>query len=173
MNNKQAYTAVTSEVFVHITKFAERSESVQERIEKWYLKPLRAMSGDQGFLVLMVLLPLYEKHLRIVEGMKDNFSDGHKVFKKMGLHLGLKEEEAYLFWNNVRNGLLHNALPDTNESFQYALQAQGKPIEKKGNWFFINPFALRDQLLKIIEPELKSWKLDRAPLPKTFDPQSW
>lgn len=173
MNNKQAYTAVTSDVVVHIAKFDARSESVKERVEKWYLKPLRAMSGDQGFLVLMVLLPLYEKHLRVVEGMKGDFSDGNDIFKIIGTHLKLSQKDAYIFWNNVRNGLLHKALPDSKEAFEYALREQGPPIEKKGVLFLINPFALRDRLLEVIEPGLKSWKQDSAPLPKTFDPQSW
>ena len=39
-------------------------ESIRERLEKWVFKPLCAMVGSQGFLVLMALLPLYERSLR-------------------------------------------------------------------------------------------------------------
>jgi hypothetical protein len=41
-------------------RFSERSESTAERVAKWYISPLREMSGSKGFIVLMVLLPLYE-----------------------------------------------------------------------------------------------------------------
>jgi hypothetical protein len=172
MNNKFPHTAVTYNTVSHIGSHQERSESVSSRIERWYLKPLRAMSGDQGFLVLMVLFPLYEKHLRVVEEMKGDFSQGNRIFDKMGKHLKLPATDAYRFWNNVRNGLLHRALPDTKDSFEYAIREYGPPIEKNGNSFLINPFALRDRLLDVIEPSIKFWKSDVVSLPKTFDPQS-
>jgi hypothetical protein len=127
------------------------------------------MSGSQGFIVLMVLLPLYEKHLRVKHRMTGDFSEGNQIFKIIGRHLNLSEHDAYLFWNHVRNGLLHQALPKESVPFKYGIRDEGQPIEKDRNMFWINPFALRDRLLLEIEPDTQSWKEDDVPLAKTFD----
>jgi hypothetical protein len=39
---------------------AREPESASTSIHKWYIDPLMEMKDSQGFLVLMVLLPLYE-----------------------------------------------------------------------------------------------------------------
>jgi hypothetical protein len=163
-----AVTAATSMVVVHPNYF-ERSESVSERIDKWFIQPLREMSGSQGFIVLMILLPLYEKHLRVKFQMDDDFSKGHKIFKTIGRHLSLSEEGAFEFWRHVRNGLLHKALPKESTQFKYGIREQGPPIDQNGDVFWINPFAMRDRLLEEIVPDTKTWKIDDVSLPKTFD----
>ena len=147
-------------------------EGVPTRILKWYIDPLRKMEGSQGFLVLMVLLPLYEMHLKVNGHIRDDekFSQGHPVFKVMGRHLSLSMDEAYYFWQCFRNGLLHTALPNELESFPYSLRTDGLPIERMNEVFYINPFELRNHLLGIIVGDLKKWKSYGANLPVTYIP---
>ncbi|MBL8873414.1 MAG: hypothetical protein JNK90_26775 [Planctomycetaceae bacterium] len=150
--------------------FQERTESVTARIEKWYIQPLLRMDGNQGLLVLMILFPLYEKHLRICYGLDDKFTSGHKIFRTIGKHLELSQNDAYLFWTNMRNGLLHRAIPNVEDNFRYVIRDMGKSVELLDKCFWINPFELRDRILREIRPHLQKWRCDDTPIPKTFDP---
>lgn len=164
-------TAATSTIwFVAGTR---ELESVSTKIHKWYIDPLMEMQeGPQGFLVLMVLLPLYEMHLKVNRhiGYKEDFSKGHRVFKVIGRDLGISMDEAYYFWQCFRNGLLHTASPNELESFPYSLRLTGRPIERENGVFHINPFELRNHLIGIIEGDLKKWKSYGANLPETYIP---
>lgn len=160
-------TAATS--FDSVGEFVERSESVAERVNKWFIDPLRRMRGSEGFLVLLILFPLYEKHLRNRYQMVDNFSEGHSIFRIIGKHLALSEQDAYLFWTHMRNGLLHHAAPKNTHNFEYGIRENGPPVAKIADRFWINPYSLRDRLLEEIEPNTRTWKTDDVPLAKTFD----
>ena len=160
-------TATSS--FTSIDSYSERSESVSDRVQKWFIEPLRRMKGSEGFLILLVLFPLYEKHLRIRHKMVGDFSKGNAIFRIIGRQLALSESDAYQFWTNVRNGILHQALPKTTPSFEYGIRTNGPPVEKIDNRFWINPFSLRDNLLNEIEPDTRTWKTDDVPLAMTFD----
>jgi hypothetical protein len=151
-------------------EFQERAESIATRIEKWYIQPLLRMDGNQGLLVLMVLFPLYEKHLRMLYNMDDKFTSGHRIFRTIGKHLELNENDAYLFWTNMRNGLLHRAIPKTEDDFRYGIRESGKAVDLLDKCFWINPFALRDRILMEIRPHLQKWRCDDTPIPKTFSP---
>ncbi|HEY6401207.1 MAG TPA: hypothetical protein VI479_07345 [Blastocatellia bacterium] len=148
-------------------------ESASTSVHKWYIDPLMKMEeGPQGFLVLMVLLPLYEMHLKVNGhiGKDERFTQGHPVFNIMGRHLRLSSDEAYYFWQCFRNGLLHTALPNELASFPYSLRLAGPPIERENGVFYINPFELRNHLIGIIKGDLKNWKSYGANLPETYIP---
>jgi hypothetical protein len=164
-------TAVTY-VVTSIVGGTRELESVLTRIRKWYIEPMMKMEGTQGFLVLMVLLPLYEMHLKVNGHIRDDekFSKGHPVFKIMGKHFGLSMDEAYDFWQCFRNGLLHTALPKVLHSFPYSLRTEGPPFERENGVFYLNPFELRNRLLGIIEVDLKKWESHGAHLPVTYIP---
>jgi len=65
------------------------------------------MKGRQVFLVLMVLLPLYEMHLKVNGHIGDDekFSKCHPVFKIMGRRFGLSMDDAYNFWQCFSNAI--------------------------------------------------------------------
>jgi hypothetical protein len=151
-------------------------ESASTSIHKWYIDHLMKMEGSTGFMVIMVLLPLYEMHLRVNGhiGKDGKFSEGHPVFKRIGNHLGISEDEAYHFWQCFRNGLLHTGIPNESESFPYSLRTSGPPIERKIESekvvFYINPFELRNHLVSIIKGSLRKWKSYGVNLPETYIP---
>lgn len=155
-----------------VGEFQERTESVTARIEKWYIQPLLRLDGDQGLLVLMALFPLYEKHLRMCFEFNDKFTEGSRIFLTIGKHLELSQSDAYVFWTNMRNGLLHRAIPKIEDNFRYGVRDTGKPVELLDKCFWINPFELRDRIIKEIRPHLQKWRYDDMPIPKTFDPYS-
>ena len=162
-------TAVSFEIVQNLGGQREL-ESAPNSIHRWYIEPLMKMEGDQGFLVLMVLLPLYEMHLKVNGhiGKHEDFSKGHRVFKVIGNHLKISMDEAYHFWQGFRNGLLHTALPKVLESFPCSLRTSGRPIELENGVFHINPFELRNHLIEIIKRDLKKWKSYGANLPVTY-----
>lgn len=149
--------------------FAERNETVFERVQKWYIEPLRRMKGSEGFLVLLVLCPLYEKHLRNFYHFDGRFTEGHRIFRVIGKHLKLSENDAFQFWTHVRNGLLHLAAPKNSPRFDYGIREDGPPVEIIDDRFWINPFELRNRLLEEIVPDTRSWKTDEVPLARTYD----
>jgi hypothetical protein len=148
------------------------SHSIKERVEKWFLAPLREMSDHDGFIVLMVLFPLYEKHLRFKLKMTqdDHFSKSHPVFTVIGHDLRLSAVEAYQFWTNFRNGILHRALPKEKGGFTYAIDPNATLAVRKdeNNTFWVNPFALRDTLLPNIEQSIRMWREDDVLLPDVY-----
>ena len=173
-------TAATYTI-TNIVGGARDPESASTSIHKWYIDHLMKMEGSTGFLVIMVLLPLYEMHLKVNGhiGKKGDFSKGHAVFKEIGRDLGIDHDEAFYFWQCFRNGLLHTGIPNESESFPYSLRTLGPPIERKIERkkvvFYINPFALRNHLLGKIEGDLKKWKSYGVNLPETYIPgqYSW
>ncbi len=92
---KTSDSAITASQTFSGLGFKEQPESVSERVRKWYIDPLRQMSGSQGFLVLMVLFPLYEKHLRNKHSMKGDFTEGHLIFRVVGGIWGLVSKTRF------------------------------------------------------------------------------
>jgi hypothetical protein len=164
------HTAVESTVV--LLGGTREPESVSNSIHRWYIEPLMKMEGSTGFLVIMVLLPLYEMHLKVNKHIKEGerFTHRHPVLKVIGRDLRISQDDAYYFWQCFRNGLLHTALPNESGSFPYTLREVGPPIERQHGVFFINPFALRNHLIEIIKRDLKKWKSHGAHVPVTYTP---
>lgn len=147
-------------------------ESIKERLEKWVINPVRNMSGSQGFLVLMGLIPLYERCLRQRLGPegKGNFPDGHPVFDLIANDLLITTEEAVRFWRGVRNILLHWAGEEGKppEHYRWGIKENGPAIKFEKDEFWINPFALRGQLIEKILSSINQWDKELAFLPVSF-----
>ncbi len=140
-------------------------ESINEFFGRCFFNRLRAMSveSDDTFIVLMVLLPLYEKHLRIKFG-QTTIGLSAQVFEEMEKDLGLDPGQAKRFWDHYRHGLSHRALIKRG-----VINSNPKPIEAQGDAFVVNPFALRDHLLQIMEPTVNQWANDpQCPPPITY-----
>lgn len=146
-------------------------ESVRERIEKWLLNPIAEMRGSKGFLVLMVLIPLYERCLRQRLGTKGKgtFGDGRPVFDLIANDLQITANESARFWRGVRNMLLHWAGEEGKppEHSRWGIKEIGPPIRFEKDEFWINPFALRDKLIEKILSNIDKWDHEFAFLPVT------
>src|ERR1041385_5505252 len=68
--NVSLYSSVTSTAIAHANStantnsasqvpqvFSQRSESVGDRVCRWFIKPLKEMGEHDGFIILMILLP--------------------------------------------------------------------------------------------------------------------
>lgn len=147
-------------------------ESVRERLEKWVFKPLSAMNGSQGFLVLMALLPLYERCLRKITGMKrsERFSENHRVYAEIASDLGITHDQAYRFWQDVRNMLMHWGGEEEEEPSHYnwGIEESGPMIQFEKDSFRLNPFALRNKLTPKILDNADGWDREFAFLPVSY-----
>lgn len=149
-----------------------KDDTWREKVAKWYFKPLRAMKGDDAFVCLGVCFALYEKYLRVTGEMPEGqkFSEGHKVFKLVGAQINAKPEVAYLIWNSWRNGLLHRAMPNGEENVKWQLHGEmDVPVRVEGNTITLNPWLLRDRILKVVEGNREIWKDSEAPLMNVYE----
>ena len=149
-----------------------KDDTFREKIAKWYFKPLRAMKGDDAFVCLAVCFLLYEKYLRLTSAMpeKENFIQDHKVFGLVGEQINTDPDTAFLIWNSWRNGLLHRAMPKEKEEVQWALDGNlNVPVKVEGSTITLNPWMLRDRILKVVEAKRGIWKDAEAPLMNVYE----
>ena len=147
------------------------ARSKRDRLDMWFIKPLRKMDGHQGFICLSICLFLYEKYLRKTGkiGDKELFSKGHPVFNQIGNDFKISKDDAYEFWNCWRNGFAHHGLPKTSSKFGWGLTGDQKKIVCiTGASFTVNPWLMRDKILDEIEKEKSIWDDDLAPLMQEF-----
>ena len=178
MKNAVTSQNIPSSIYVDGRQFVptERTAARVDRVERWYLKPLLDMGGHSGFVCLDLCFPLYERYLRSVGAIKEteNFSEGHSVFDKIGKHLGLPSRIAYFVWQDIRNGLLHKAMPDKKGGFNYVLTRDGTAIaeQKPNNEIWINPFLFRDKVVELVRSEPSMWRDDPA-LAREWKYEDW
>ena len=140
--------------------YVETGTSIQEKIEMWYLTPLRRMKNHEGFICLEICFLLYEKLLRRQLGMgnDETFSEGHRVFEVIGSQFRISRELAYEFWFHWRNGLLHRGMPGLVEGRTYWMTGrQEEAIRVADNHVSINPWIIRDIIVDLIAANRKIW----------------
>lgn len=142
------------------------SKTDSERFKLWFIDPLMRMQQHDGFILMIALFPLYERHLRIETQMskEEKFSENHRVFIKIGKDLSIPIKKAEEFWYIFRNGLLHWAQPDTGFVFQYRKDI---PVYIVNDSFWVNPLSMRNHLLPKINTK-PIWR--HLKLPKIYNP---
>ena len=91
-------------------KYQQEEHSKNERIERWFYRPLENLNdGNESILLLHGLFPLIERYLRYKLSMNDSetFSEGSKALKSLGKLLKCPEAVSYKLWQIGRNGLAH------------------------------------------------------------------
>lgn len=126
----------------------------------------------------MVLLPLFERRYRVASGMKDSdkFGSGHAMFTELAnVFPGVASTDAEQLWHLVRHGLLHRAMPKASAQFRIVLTRKpcgaGIRVEDgTGNLrlLWVNPLALRDTLLSVLEADSAMWSDPKYPLAEEF-----
>ncbi len=96
-------------------------ETPEVLFDRWYVQPLRSLqkmpNGDGGFIALAVSCFLYERYAISViktEAPGEKANDG-AIRKKFAADFGVDEKTAEIFWDVIRNGLLHGAMPKQQE----------------------------------------------------------
>ena len=111
---------------------------------RWYVHPLKMLqcipNGDGGFIALATSCILYERYA--IATIK-NSPVGGKATKETKISqfmhdFGVDQETATAFWNVVRNGLLHQAMPK-----QYEYGEDSLP-----RWWFRHDFPKSVELIE-------------------------
>lgn len=81
-------------------------EKAEKYFESWYIKPLSILEsipyGDGAFIALATSCFLYERYADAVQ---------NSVTNQLMIDFGIDQETAIIFWNVMRNGILHTGMP--------------------------------------------------------------
>lgn len=134
--------------------------------ERWYAVPLRLLetlpNGDGAFVALSVSLALYERFAKafIKNDLKQKANETAFI-KKLASDFAISESEATTFWDVMRHGLQHQAMPmqsgqgkndkpkwlvngDLPKAIQYGKSGQEEVL-------LIQPWLFRDNVLAMYE----------------------
>jgi len=134
--------------------------------ERWYAAPLRLLetlpNGDGAFVALSVSLALYERFAKafIKHDLKQK-ADETAFINKLASDFAISESEATTFWDVMRHGFQHQAMPmqsgqgksdkpkwlvngDLPKPIEY-----GKSVQK--DVLLVQPWLFRDQVLAMYE----------------------
>jgi hypothetical protein len=127
---------------------AEEKSIAVSNFKRWFEKPLEAVKkvcgADGGFVALGVSCPLYERYVMAVyerqpyleveleNPRKDE--NRNRIHKALMVDFDISEGTAEVFWDVIRNGILHQSMPSQMKYKEpltkYFLKAeQPKPIE--------------------------------------------
>ncbi len=131
-------------------QYMKENESQRERFEKWFYDPLRRMNKHDGFAIITLLFPLYERHLRLKYFMNEKvkFTESCKAFKQIAKDLSIPLKIVPIFWRVFRNGAMHYGQP--KDGFRIIYHDKN-PLQFKDEIFFINPIEFRDLILSKFE----------------------
>ena len=141
----------------------EAGTTQKEKVEIWFIDPLKRMEGHVGFVCLMICFPLIETIMRFELGISGDqdvpFSGNSQALHWFASFMRIPEAQARDTWDAFRNGLLHRAM--IKSSVQYTLQGvrRGRPAEFKSGVMSIYVWDLRDAVVnKLKEHHSKLWR---------------
>lgn len=151
-----------------------RHLSLRERVDLWFIEPLKRQKKDEAFIALMIMLPLIEKLVRYRLHFDDKtqlkFGDGSKALRELAKLLGpASEAEAKAFWKCFRHGMAHRAM--VKSEIKYALMpgVGAKPVLTVDGRVLVYVWQLRDRIVKELEAVgAKLWKDTTCPLPEVY-----
>lgn len=90
-------------------------EKAVENFRLWFVEPIEKLKelpdGAGGFIAFMVGLALYERLIIAKLKLDNHPTDDAAVQKAMTDDLRLTDLQRRIFWDMLRNGLLHQAMP--------------------------------------------------------------
>jgi len=125
-------TALKTGIHPNAIPVVPRALTTVERVDLWFIKPLKRMKDDDGFVALIICLPLVEKIVRYKTGTLDKddlqFSQGSDLLKALAVFLQVSEANAEIFWQQFRHGLLHRAMIKPTVPYQLDPEHEGPPV---------------------------------------------
>lgn len=83
--------------------------------ERWYATPLAELekipNGDGAFVAFSVALALYERFARSSIDAAGQKADASAMYKRLAFDFNITEAEATQFWEIMRHGVQHQAMP--------------------------------------------------------------
>jgi hypothetical protein len=105
----------------------EKETNALDLFRLWFVQPIEKLKetpeGSGGFIALMVGLVLYERLLIAKLKLENRPTDDETIQQAMAVDLKLTDSQRRIFWDVLRNGLLHQAVPKAGKTgciFHYA-----------------------------------------------------
>jgi len=149
----------------------ERPITQKEKVEIWFIDPLRKLTGDDGFVCLLICFPLIEAvvryELEVGDDIDFTFSDNSPALKWFSGFMTIPEDKAREVWDALRNGLLHRGMIKSSTSYVLSGRNSGRPAEFKADCLHIHVWDLRDKVVNLLYKHHKRlWNDSSCPLPR-------
>ena len=145
-----------------------------ERLNNWFIDPLKKLDGDDSIICLMLIFPLLEKILRYDLKLKPEqdltLSEGSQALKALAKLISIPESEARSFWNCFRNGLMHRAMikGEVNYSLDPS-KTSDRAAKFEEDKLTVYIWKLRDTIVELLKNRGKKlWEDDNHPLPNVY-----
>lgn len=149
---------------------AELVSDPKELFERWYVAPLRWLetipNGDGAFIAFSVSIALYERFAKSAAKHAGGKGDENALYAKLVADFSITNPEAEEFWQIMRHGLQHYAMPMQQQQGSKSLSkwrfdgAYPRPIQFVGQGadrkLLVQPWLFRDVVLRLYrdKPEL-------------------
>lgn len=149
----------------------ERQVSQKEKVEIWFIDPLRKLEGDDGFVCLFICFPLIEAvvryELEVPNDIDLTFSDNSPALKWVASFLTVPEAKARESWDALRNGLMHRGMIKSATSYVLTGEKSDRPAEFNGDVLRVYVWVLRDRVVDLLKKHHKKlWNDGGCPLPR-------
>jgi hypothetical protein len=141
----------------------------QDRAKMWILDPLSDFADHEAFPAMIVSIILFEKYARVHKGHHGGFTVNSKGIAILAATFGLTNQEAFWFWGDWRNGLLHRCMPRLKYCPDYMITGQGAGVRFDNGKLFVNPWEFRSEILKLVNSEPKFWTDPQYALPEEYE----
>lgn len=94
--------------------------NAKDLFEKWYAKPLNFLStlerlgGDGTFIAFATSLFLYERYAKTLIKKSGKKANNQEFCKQFMYDFNTDETTSKTFWDVMRHGILHSAMPKKN-----------------------------------------------------------
>jgi hypothetical protein len=136
--------------------------------ERWYATPLAELekvpNGDGAFVAFSVALALYERFALSAIGAAGQKADPAAMYTRLAVDFNVMEEEAAEFWEIMRHGVQHQAMPMQRQKNKrltpWLFNASFKqPIEfgtrAGGRVLQVQPWLFRDKVVDLYRQNTK------------------
>ncbi len=162
------YTTLSSQLMS--VDFRERQATQKEKVEMWFIEPLKRMKEDDGFACLMICFPILEAimhyELEIPDDQELPFSDNSPALHWFAKFMTIPDRQARDVWSAFRHGLLHRAMIKSDMPYDLTGEIKGRPAEFAVDRIIIYVWDLRNAVVaKLEQHHSKLWKSIAYPLP--------
>lgn len=122
----------------------------------WFIEPIEKLKelpgGNGGFVAFMVGLALYERLMVAKLKLENRETNDDAIQQAMAIDLNLSDRQRRIFWDMLRNGLLHQGMPKVGKTrcfFHH--QFSGYPEFRTSDnipVICIDPWKFTDRVLK-------------------------
>ena len=163
-------TGICPPGFSDVSPRFEVQTTLREQTTKWFLDPLSKLTSDEAFIAMIISIVLLEKWLRVSrEHGEETFSETSKAIRDFAGVFNLQPRDAFYFWQDWRNGLLHRGMPKFDWIDGYFMSSKyPEAVAVENKVVRVNPWLFRDKVLELVRTDRKMWSDPMCPLAKVI-----